>query len=673
MYETKNYKQTFTFVNFYEGMSLKKPLTQDTGICLLHFAIYAPHLCTNEGEEHLQILYYFTSNTLPSSQKKVSRLNATSGYKSPTSNLSASASSLQKVPSRSSFLNYFTIPLASKTASSNLDTNSSFTSFSQGLNESHERVVSLETKLSQIGLSSALSNLASSFDPNFNSPLVLKTKNSISLTLQVEPGIFVLLCVTPPRNPLNSANSKPFANQTSNLESCPIQHINTETLADFVKDEYQMYTLLNGSIVSRLKFPNGPKLVKKSTSLFFSVSVLSWDKRWAGSPLLVDISTSAPQNQSKPLRKMEAHSSIPIPELGILPTIGAIPRIPIRRHSLVQIQQLSADLLHLLPGFKEILIFNRAHLLVFSSIIDSYSKIGSLAENSKYRSTVNKSIVVYIRKLFSSHFQSLSNSHISPNPSDNADPVQNNDSHFHSFNSFFNYSLNPFAKDRSNSSSVKSASIEPRAPIGLECESSGSDSSSLDNAQTISTLPQVLSNTVTFLVEPPAQTSSVLTNPISSNYEQIETADNSKKYPLNIPSSGSLSPKSNYFSGGAPPVLAKTVVHSQTVHAHGTGSSRPLRNPSLTSLATNLGAMNDPSANSPVIGLDGHRNSDGLPLNIPQYLSNNSNQMEILNWHVIGEASRNRDPEPSSLGARGKLSRGVCLNPNEKLELPDFH
>ncbi|OMJ25072.1 hypothetical protein AYI70_g1153 [Smittium culicis] len=562
------------------------------GISLQHFIIYSPQLSKSEGDEHLQLLYYVASNTLTQLQKD---LQATKSVTNISNNIAGS-------DTKPGFFDYF-----SRSQSSPLETdetvknkhykeNSSEHSVISS-NESSERIVPLEDKLKQMGLSQALVQFSSTFNPSPIYPLVIKTKKSISIIEQIEKGVFAVLCVCPPRivyaknktqlsnlvskNGLQNqqSNSVPTNNQAFNVEYFPDQ-VNVSILRNFLKTEFSFFTLLHGSISAKLKTQNEVKDVKKSLNSYFSKNVWGWNERWTPSNVKsLQISTNKVQD-------INNHETFPkSSELGLTSSLGSVPRMQLSFSTLFEIENLWNSIKSNHVPIREMLIFNKTNSLVYSSILDSFNELGQLSyyQNDKQRLRVNNAIHSYVRKLFSNHFTDIpklnmkSSSHTNltsqklglnsnktlPRSNANMETSENlktrqASSTFFSYTNLFNFnfgynnSINKpsdtysdsnghqindldIAPDDENetNSSISSSSINS---CTSKSSCSNSDTNSLTDRQLSSFISHAISNAVTALVEPSENKYSSDYTPINNPIDS-STADSPhlKKNSKNIP------------------------------------------------------------------------------------------------------------------------------------------
>ncbi|OMJ12049.1 hypothetical protein AYI69_g9586, partial [Smittium culicis] len=573
-------------------MNTNKSSMDVAGISLQHFIIYSPQLSKSEGDEHLQLLYYVASNTLTQLQKDFQASKNQSNIPDTSANSDT----------KPGFFDYF-----SKAQSSPLESDvpakiqNHFLNSSEqsgiSSSQSSERIVPLEDKLKQMGLSQALVQFSSTFNSSTIYPLVIKTKKSISIIEQIENGVFAVLCVCPPRivyaknkpqlsnlvskNGLQNqqSNSTPINTQSFNVEYFPDQ-VNVSILRNFLKTEFSFFTLLHGSISAKLKTQKGVKDLKKSLNSYFSKNVWGWNERWTHNNIKsLQISNNEAQNTNK-------HEIFPkSSELGLISSLGSVPRMQLSFSTLSEIENLWKSIKSNHVPIREMLIFNKTNSLVFSSIIDSFNELGQLSyyQNDKQRLRVNNAIHSYARKLFSNHFtdtpkpskksslhSNLNTQNLGLNTSKRLTQTNANietsenlktrqaSSSFFNYNNLFNFN---FGYNNSNNKTFDTHSDSNRNQRSVldiasydenetnsnissssinSCTSESSCSDSDKNSQTehqlSSFISHAISNAVTALVEPSENKYSSDYTPINNPIES-STADSPhlKKNSKNIP------------------------------------------------------------------------------------------------------------------------------------------
>ncbi|PVU89419.1 hypothetical protein BB561_005365 [Smittium simulii] len=400
---------------------------------LLYFAIYAPSLSTNEGSEHLQILFYAAANPPPFSDAKHNsdRFILTN---SAAANQNYIATNLGSPPLKDTTIFK---PIQNFTQNEQQDSDSI----------SAETVVSLETKLKHIGLAQALTSFSSTFKES-DAPITIKTKKTITIVLQVEPGVWITLCVCLPRTVVSLLDSD------KNLDPVPLSKTkkqyysidynqNSEIatqLANFINLEFHSYIIINGPIaLSTLPNPNSEaqiKLVKKKLRNYFSKVIWDWDGRWNNTQL--STSTKTVSQLSKKLQ-----NNCLTTELGLLGSSKSIPRTIATSETLYHIYLLWYDLLALKPllqnkvaskpsefsakykynthfhsshnnnalsslDLEGLLIFNTTQNLAWSSLTDGLNSISNLDNSCVTQSDFYsfRSLYTYINRIFSHHFNS---------------------------------------------------------------------------------------------------------------------------------------------------------------------------------------------------------------------------------------------------------------------------
>ncbi|KAJ1768634.1 hypothetical protein LPJ54_005038, partial [Coemansia sp. RSA 1824] len=140
-----------------------------------------------------------------------------------------------------------------------------------------ERVVSLDTKLREIGLGSALI----AFAATFGQPVASKKFHTVhsekrrTLIYEAEPGIFVQLSIVLPRR------VRPYAKEK---DAYSIEFLDTElsdqALRAWLRHEYEAYRLVFGPVGRDLKRSGLRQRVKRQLEAFFGRTMWQWDQRW---------------------------------------------------------------------------------------------------------------------------------------------------------------------------------------------------------------------------------------------------------------------------------------------------------------------------------------------------------------------------------------------------------
>ncbi|PVV03175.1 hypothetical protein BB560_002359 [Smittium megazygosporum] len=507
------------------------------GLALLHFAIYAPELGISEGLEHRQLLYYVASVPPVFSDTKLSTDQTLSKNSAIVSKFSPAVQNQGTIPGPS---------LAPSTNDSSIDNPSL----------SKERSVSLETKLLHIGLAQALVNFSSLLKTN-SFPISLSSKKSLSIVVNLEPGVWALLCVCLPRSVFQKQTQRfyIFSPNPSNPNNTPLDSDLKVTyhsdfsysnyLEKFVLLQYEAYKLLHGKILLSQDIKAQSKL-KISISKFFSKTIWSWEAKWSFNSL------SSQEKTSHIYPPMSKSSSLQLPnnnnELSLIAALETLPRIPLSNLSSEILLDLWACFLNLYPSYVGLqkytggesssgtndvenieppfvdskphspssqlkptgmLVLCRAKQLVWSSFLDSHvenpiSKTKSRLGLDSKNSLITRALLSYAENAFFHEFESVPNSsHCNSTPSNtpsldsqkiDTSKTQNTDSSTSQKITSVNLTESP-NKDFSNPIFFHQSSSQSLA-------SSSSSSTSLPENKIPLSLTEAFSSVVSALVEP---------------------------------------------------------------------------------------------------------------------------------------------------------------------------
>ncbi|KAJ1950055.1 hypothetical protein FBU59_000856, partial [Linderina macrospora] len=212
---------------------------------LSHFAVFCPALGATEDSTHEQLLFYAAA-TLPAFYPYTAN-----DYYSRSAHLRRRSSGSGTVKSHS--------PGRMQTGTTEPSGN-------------RERVVSLDTKLREIGLASALVMFADTFSPS-NQFYVVHSEKRRSVIFTPEQGVIIHLSIVLPRKVM------PFGKEK---DAYSIEFLDNElddrAIQPWLEAEYHAFRLLFGPIGRALR-GNRQRVIRQLDS-FFGRTVWSWDKRW---------------------------------------------------------------------------------------------------------------------------------------------------------------------------------------------------------------------------------------------------------------------------------------------------------------------------------------------------------------------------------------------------------
>ncbi|KAJ2502624.1 hypothetical protein GGH96_000910 [Coemansia sp. RSA 1972] len=140
-----------------------------------------------------------------------------------------------------------------------------------------ERVVSLDTKLREIGLGAALIAFAATFGHSVETIKfhTVHSEKRRTLIYEAEPGVLVQLSVVLPRR------VRPYAKEK---DAYSIEFLDTElsdqALRAWLRHEYEAFRLVFGPVSRDLKKSGQRQRVKRQLEAFFGKTMWNWDQRW---------------------------------------------------------------------------------------------------------------------------------------------------------------------------------------------------------------------------------------------------------------------------------------------------------------------------------------------------------------------------------------------------------
>ncbi|KAJ1940539.1 hypothetical protein EC988_007006, partial [Linderina pennispora] len=212
---------------------------------LSHFAVFCPALGATEDSTHEQLLFYAAA-TLPAFYPY-----SANDYYSRTAHLRRRSSGSGTVKSHS--------PGRAHASTTEPHGN-------------RERVVSLDTKLREIGLASALVMFADTFSPS-NRFHVVHSEKRRTVIFTPEEGVIVHLSIVLPRKVTPFGKEKD-AYSVEFLDS----ELDDRAIQPWLEAEYQAFRLLFGPVGRALR--GGRQKVIRQLDSFFGRTVWGWDRRW---------------------------------------------------------------------------------------------------------------------------------------------------------------------------------------------------------------------------------------------------------------------------------------------------------------------------------------------------------------------------------------------------------
>ncbi|KAJ1642816.1 hypothetical protein LPJ64_005370 [Coemansia asiatica] len=253
-------------------------MNQSYPAALSHFAVFCPELGPDEDTSHEQLLFYAAAALPPF-------------YPCSPNDYYARNTHLR----RRSHGSNPAIATVSGKPSTETTTNS-------------ERVVSLDTKLREIGLGSALVSFARTFTDKHEEFHIIRSEKRRTLVFEAEPGVLLQLAVVLPRR------VKALANEKDAYTVVFQDHeLDDQALKSWLKMEYWSYRILYGPLRRAAVGMNERRMVRRQLDVFFGRTLAKWDARWAD-------------------------------ELGLVPALAPVPRVPVGAISLGGFDELWREL-----------------------------------------------------------------------------------------------------------------------------------------------------------------------------------------------------------------------------------------------------------------------------------------------------------------------------------------
>ncbi|KAJ1858682.1 hypothetical protein GGF49_000484 [Coemansia sp. RSA 1853] len=139
-----------------------------------------------------------------------------------------------------------------------------------------ERVVSLDSKLREIGLGAALIAFAATFGRSESKKFhTVHSEKRRTLIYEAEPGVLVQLSVVLPRR------VRPYAKEK---DAYSIEFLDTElsdqALQAWLRHEYEAFRVVFGPVARDLRRSGSRQRVKRQLEAFFGKTMWHWDQRW---------------------------------------------------------------------------------------------------------------------------------------------------------------------------------------------------------------------------------------------------------------------------------------------------------------------------------------------------------------------------------------------------------
>ncbi|KAJ2723133.1 hypothetical protein GGI07_002836 [Coemansia sp. Benny D115] len=256
-------------------------MAQTYPAALSHFAVFCPELGPDEDTAHEQLLFYAAAALPPF-------------YPCSPNDYYARGTHLRRRSSGSSH----SAGGASPTTAVRLT--------GEGNAQGAERVVSLDTKLREIGLATALVSFSSTFTGAREPFHIVRSEKRRTVVYEPEPGILIQLAVVLPRS------VRAFGREKDAYSVEFLDHrISDQALKAWVQQEHSAFCLLHGPL-SRAR-AGQQRLVRRQLDAFYGRTLAHWDARWAE-------------------------------ELALLAALQPVPRLPIGSISLGGFDELWRDL-----------------------------------------------------------------------------------------------------------------------------------------------------------------------------------------------------------------------------------------------------------------------------------------------------------------------------------------
>ncbi|KAJ1722407.1 hypothetical protein LPJ53_003166 [Coemansia erecta] len=287
---------------------------------LSHFAVFCPELGPDEDTSHEQLLFYAAA-ALPAF------------YPCSPNDYFARSPQLRWRPSSGS-------------SSTVTGTATSVRPKAEGAS-SGERVVSLDTKLREIGLGAALVAFARTFTGESADHFhFVRSEKRRTVVFEAEPGVLIQLALVLPRR-VKALGREKDAYSVEFLD----HEVSDQALRAWLTHEYWSFHILYGPLRRVMQSGADRKLVRRQLDMFFGRTLAKWDSRWAE-------------------------------ELSLVPSLAPVPRLAVGSISLGGFDQLWHDL-SMLKEMSHLVIMWRGSEVVWSSIEDDVDRLRALVAWSR--------------------------------------------------------------------------------------------------------------------------------------------------------------------------------------------------------------------------------------------------------------------------------------------------
>ncbi|KAJ1862265.1 hypothetical protein LPJ73_000800 [Coemansia sp. RSA 2703] len=287
---------------------------------LSHFAVFCPELGPDEDNSHEQLLFYAAA-ALPAFYPC-----SPNDYfaRSPQLRWRSSSGSSSTITGATTSMR----PKAEGAASS-------------------ERVVSLDTKLREIGLGAALVAFARTFTGESADRFhFVRSEKRRTVVFEAEPGVLIQLALVLPRR------VKAFGREKDAYSVEFLDHqVSDQALRTWLTHEYWSFFILYGPLRRVLRSGADRRLVRRQLDMFFGRTLARWDSRWAE-------------------------------ELSLVPSLAPVPRLAVGAISLGGFDQLWHDLC-MLEEMCHLVVMWKGSEVVWSSIDNDVDKLRALVAWSR--------------------------------------------------------------------------------------------------------------------------------------------------------------------------------------------------------------------------------------------------------------------------------------------------
>ncbi|KAJ1802520.1 hypothetical protein LPJ75_006162, partial [Coemansia sp. RSA 2598] len=291
-------------------------MNQSYPAALSHFAVFCPELGPDEDTSHEQLLFYAAAALPPF-------------YPSTPNDYYSRNTHLRR---RSHGSNPAVATVSGK-PSTDAATNG-------------ERVVSLDTKLREIGLGAALVSFARTFTDKPEEFHIVRSEKRRTVVFEAEPGVLLQLAVVLPRRV--RAYGKEKGAYTVEFQD---HELDDQALRSWLRMEYWGYRILYGPVRRAVAGVAERRVVRRQLDVFFGRTLASWDARWAD-------------------------------ELGLVPALAPVPRVPVGAISLGGFDELWGEL-GLLDDVCDAVVLWKGRDVVWSSLEQDVDRLRALVAWSR--------------------------------------------------------------------------------------------------------------------------------------------------------------------------------------------------------------------------------------------------------------------------------------------------